>query len=423
LSFLKMNNKISFDSETCLTTQELFAYAQAQSNAAITRRVELHIADCPLCSDALEGLQIVDNENFIHTHRTVNLLLKEKYNPTKVITMYSVMRWAAAASIAAFLIGFGWWNYSQKAQNEAIAKNEIETEITIPSTDSSDAQLATIAQDNLSPQKNKIPKGEKLIVPKENRFLKNTTVLDSDGEDDIGASTSSVNVPSPPVLADEQPVSPTTTPTPTATEAAPKIEKPRETAQTEAVAVKDKQDTYDDIEPKMNTYHPNPAKLPSGNSQDVGLGYERKNKKEEVGKVKAEKAKSTANAKRNIEFSDLDEKKLMEGIALYQKNKPREALVIFEELLKKDADNQNALFYKGASLALNEQYMEAITVLSPFATAYPEGSAANAEATWISANCYVKLQQKESAKILLHQLIDFYNPRQDDAKRLLEKLN
>ncbi len=421
-----MNKKISFDSEICLTAEELFAYTQAQSNAVLTRRVELHIADCPLCSDALEGLQESDNKHFTENHKNINLLLKEKYNPTKLIPLYSAMRWAAAASLAAFAIGFWWWSNAQKTENQPIAKNDTELKTNTSSTDSTDSKLATIAQDNLSPQKNKIPKGEKIIVSGSNtKTIKNTTVSDFDG---IGTTASGEYTPTIGSATNATvSISPTTETSKMEEKEAPAVvaeaSKPEETSNpmpskpTSSVGYDDNQAKNLDNYPS-NIYYPNPAKLPSAQSQDVS-GIEEKRKPRKEG---AEKAKSTANAKKNIEFSDLDEKKLLQGITFYQKNKPKEALVIFEELLKKDAENQNALFYKGAALALNEQYMEAISILSPFANSYPEGSPANAEATWISANCYVKLQQKESAKILLRQLVDFYNPRQDDAKRLLEKL-
>ena len=59
-----MDNKLhSFtDSGACPDHQTLVRYARGLSSPEELRRVEMHLADCPFCSDAIEGMMMLDNE-------------------------------------------------------------------------------------------------------------------------------------------------------------------------------------------------------------------------------------------------------------------------------------------------------------------------------------------------------------------------
>jgi anti-sigma factor RsiW len=46
-----------FQVSNCLGREELRAYLEDPISAEDRRRVENHLLDCPLCSDALEGLE------------------------------------------------------------------------------------------------------------------------------------------------------------------------------------------------------------------------------------------------------------------------------------------------------------------------------------------------------------------------------
>jgi len=71
----------------CLSQTEIDAYLLGNANAHTLRRVELHIAECELCADALEGYQL---------HKANRKL--------KIISRAKWIAFAAAASVAIFLI-------------------------------------------------------------------------------------------------------------------------------------------------------------------------------------------------------------------------------------------------------------------------------------------------------------------------------
>lgn len=425
-----MNKKITYDNELCLSEKELLAYMKGESDATLERRVELHVADCELCSDALDGLQSFDNQEFIKENQKIKQHIKHTFFEAKIISIFSKRNLSIAASVSALLFGFWWWN--QNSSDKSIAQNENKEIPTIAEikTDTakfkvSEKEIIAMADENISPKKSKIKKEENspILIEANNNT---SSVLKDENIAVVPNTTTSTTVLAP-------------TPSYNNDYAEKTLEKQSvQEEKKEDVAVKlkttsdynffsDSLKKYDDAQKYVthqNAIDFSKSRYPSIPAKDIVAKTE---KTENTGKNKEQNpvkpsAKSKSNPKTNIEFSQAEDRLLNEGIQEYQKNRPKQAIAIFDKILAKNPDNENAIFYKGASQAIDNQCFEAVNTLNNFKTSYPEGSAANSEATWLIANCQLKLMQRESAILLLKQLAEFYNPRQDDAKKLLEKL-
>lgn len=58
-------NDIFISTRQCPGQQQLLDYIQGRLSPAEQHEVELHVADCELCSDALEGLAAIDQKERI----------------------------------------------------------------------------------------------------------------------------------------------------------------------------------------------------------------------------------------------------------------------------------------------------------------------------------------------------------------------
>jgi tetratricopeptide (TPR) repeat protein len=82
---LTLPNKI-FNERSCLSRKELSGYVQKQLSPSETHQVESHLIDCPLCSDAVEGLSSAEDadqfikttENLHFSYKTQNAIKKQK---------------------------------------------------------------------------------------------------------------------------------------------------------------------------------------------------------------------------------------------------------------------------------------------------------------------------------------------------------
>ncbi len=448
-----MSKKITYDNEPCLSENELFAYVQGNHDATIERRVELHVADCEFCSDALDGLQNTDNQLFTKENQNIKKAIKEEFFPTKIISIFSKRNIGIAASLIALVVGFWWWN--QPNLNETIAQNEIkqepivaEVKIKTDSTKVSETAIIALVDENISPKKSKVKKDKNapnLILNNENI---GSSIIAS------GETNSIVVVPNPTTTTTG--FSETTITTMPSGESTETYTFDHDLAEKTPIKVEEKEQPkgddagnlknssvvadykfysdsnnvkkIDDAQKYVthqNMYNPSKSiypSMPPTPTKDIVSGKTDKESKKKEQVAPKPTTKSKSNPKTNIEYSQADDKLLNEGIREYQKNRPRQAIEIFNRILDKNPQNESAIFYKGASQAIDNQCFDAVNTLQLFNSSYPEGSSANSEATWLIANCQLKLMQRESAVLLLKQLAEFYNPRQDDAKKLLEKL-
>lgn len=112
-----------FQNSPCLSAEELQNYLQGASPAGERRRVEEHLTDCPLCSDALEGFQEnpvakIVPATFSEFRQQAGLPVQEA-KIRQMTTRSAAVRLAAAAAI--LLFGWlGWKNWVQAPSGDQL---------------------------------------------------------------------------------------------------------------------------------------------------------------------------------------------------------------------------------------------------------------------------------------------------------------
>ena len=150
----------------CLSADELNKYMKGTLPAQETQTIESHLLDCPLCSDALDGLM---------EHRVEAPLPDLHAARANANSSNKTRFWLAAASllVAAALGSWLFYNFQQKPAEEQLAlKNENASEsISTPEVNpvpSSDAQVVTNdhtpTESISSPPKGKIEKADIAIT-------------------------------------------------------------------------------------------------------------------------------------------------------------------------------------------------------------------------------------------------------------------
>lgn len=122
----------------CPSMDRLTLYIQHQLSADEIRTIELHIASCPLCNDAIDGLMLSDINDLTHdlpaireqllnasptlTYKKTNQPEPNKNSSPKKNSFHIWSRWAVAASIL-FIMGLGAWGVFKLSykQNQSIA--------------------------------------------------------------------------------------------------------------------------------------------------------------------------------------------------------------------------------------------------------------------------------------------------------------
>ena len=87
------------DTGPCPDHETLVRYARDLSTPEEAREVELHLAGCPLCSDAVDGLMMMDSEtdltaDIAELHARIDAAIVEK--ETRVFSFRPYMRLAAS---------------------------------------------------------------------------------------------------------------------------------------------------------------------------------------------------------------------------------------------------------------------------------------------------------------------------------------
>lgn len=104
-----MRNKKDISASGCLSEELLFAYMQNRASGAEKKRVEAHIRECELCSDALEGLSSSGTAD----HRKRIRHIEEQINARSARSVLNdKYMWMAAASVLFLMIGGAIWYLS-----------------------------------------------------------------------------------------------------------------------------------------------------------------------------------------------------------------------------------------------------------------------------------------------------------------------
>lgn len=145
----------------CLTEEQLLLYIKNELSPSERREAELHITDCELCSDALEGLKLIKNND--HTSallsdikHQVNKKLERKVRALPVSTNW----WQIAAILFILFIGAGGYFYIQHFGKTNIVSQTQEEKISSPAEPSTPQPEITSDQSIPEDKKKEIYKQE-----------------------------------------------------------------------------------------------------------------------------------------------------------------------------------------------------------------------------------------------------------------------
>jgi hypothetical protein len=138
------------DNEQHISQEDLLRYVEDDCSRLEMRTIDRHLATCPMCSDAVEGLMLLSEPSVAvaNLNERIDKKVAEKIAEKPVETpiktpikepVFEVVkrpfwqqRWAAAAAILLLFSGSFWfYNNSQKTKKQSVASSE-----SIPTTDS-----------------------------------------------------------------------------------------------------------------------------------------------------------------------------------------------------------------------------------------------------------------------------------------------
>jgi hypothetical protein len=121
-----MKNSINIFSETgCIPHEVLWKYRKGTLTASQKHAVEVHLTDCELCSDALAGMMIMENDEMMAGLRKS---VRNIPSPKKVIRFYDYRVLTAAAAVIAVVFVFAYVINTDKKETKEIAQLTIQQE-------------------------------------------------------------------------------------------------------------------------------------------------------------------------------------------------------------------------------------------------------------------------------------------------------
>lgn len=119
-----LNHNI-FSETDCLSEQTLFDYIDKKLSAKESHVVERHFLSCELCSDAIEGLEILKDRSRISTIKSeINKRVSVPQKETKVISINYKIILSIAASILLLIGGVFFFNLLNKKSEMAVLKQD-----------------------------------------------------------------------------------------------------------------------------------------------------------------------------------------------------------------------------------------------------------------------------------------------------------
>lgn len=382
----------------CLDTETILRYLNAQTDKAETRRVELHVSECELCGDAVEGLMLVGNnaiikedigrieQNITHKYPTVS--------PTKPAS-FQIWQIAAAACIL-IVLGVSFFFYfpkNDKANQEMATEEKLETFDTnaIAKTETSQTDSLVADYNVLKNKENRpiaqveMPTMSKTeeYAPNQAQKLENQNLDRDKATKYVATEPAKDDAKSESNSAAEKPV--TFSPTP----------KPMPASPSKIVSVDGKKGESAPVttgKKQMNPPIPSkekdkPIKQPVPPSPVATAPTQASVIAEEE---KAESYKNLSNSSKE----DVD----ADGVA---------------DLFDEEAKRADYLS-QGKSLMKKHKYQEAIEVLSQYSSDDKQYEDAQLQI----AKCYLKLKQKTNANLVLDNIVSRNRKNVDAAKKM-----
>jgi hypothetical protein len=383
-------NKIVFEPTSCISSEQLLGYSDGSLNPNATRKVEEHLADCELCSRAVEGFLLVSvtSADLSSIHSKIDSV--------------SVSGWFSSlnAKIILSTIVLGITGACIWGPGILSSKNDRPGLLTALDNGASGFKIeeGTMNRSTVSPAENylepAIGKADRGIVSGGKQETEKRASQPSSAKNDLSAS----NIPVPmngihPALVDIQSLSPAS---------APGLKQPtynRPLRYIYSMKVSD-----------YNALYLLSDKTPAVIS-DMGLPANR------------EQSYSVENDDlfRQSEQVQSADEVLKKGLLAFKEAHYGKALRQFYKLIDLNPSDINSLFYSGVCCYKLDKPAKCITLLDKVLAM--ENNAFTEEALWYKAQAMLSVQDKAGAKATLEKIADEQGFYSEEAKVLLNKLS
>ena len=374
-------NRSIFNDTGCIRREELLRYRDNRMSNSEKHDVEEHLVDCELCTDALEGLMLISSV------AVLDEVSQEVGRITSPSTGAIVRPWLAAATIAGVVV-ISYLTYRQYSdlKEERIAQTESVANERIPAA----VKQPAVTSDSLKelPLQTDVTSEKPVGATRPAESVSEMTLTETKSESDFSSALTEE-----PMMSKDQEVAEIAAQTGQATtiqaESAKEISfssAPSNNAGNQNITYIDNVKVID-----YNDYEKMPASV-----ADVPRSTPSKfqNDKKRVQAAEAEE-KSGVAAKRKANYLDM----VADPVILFNNGRFESANQGFDELLKRNSNDQNAAFYKGVSLYNMKQYDPALELLEPLSN--DTASPFMEEAKYYTAKSYIANGKVNKGKILL----------------------
>ncbi len=375
-----------FQPEDCLSEEQILNYLNGKMSPYEQHKAEMHLLDCELCSDALEGIQIMKNPNDLKTinadlkQNIVSYLEEEEENP-KVKVMFP---WRIAAAFALIFVSAATlWIVLPKNNSEKMFTQEYKPypapQNTAPLSIDSASALATSARES------QIATDQNIIQDSKT----NKKVAEKAIHTDTKESVNSIK---------DEAYSPNEI-------QATGIKEDNETSVQEASG--EKAVAFSDS--KVANTPSAPANAASADQVHLLKDKKLNETETKATQSKRSSAYSAREESAKIEFFE-------QAMSLYKNEKFSAAAGLFDQV----KDTPDALFYSGVSYLSSDQPHIAIKRLQDYrktnSSTYIEAS------WWYEGLANLKIDHKNDAQNALKQVLKFKGEHFEKAQELLRKL-
>ncbi len=408
-----------FSETDCIPEQILFDYQDNKLSSKERYVIEKHLANCEICSDAIEGLALIKNRNKIRKSlKYINTAIdRHSYQKkTKTISINMPTKLAIAATITILIgISFLFTHYLRNYNDKVLAENTIKTDNNqvnnylspVIAVDSEDTKHKTIINNNkfkVLPERNTIIVDG--IVEEEKYFsiIPNTIEIPKEDLKDI-KSDDSINTKSPVVFKND--LAKTTTDDNTLVYEVQVNEEKVAESQLDADKVAGGMTVKNDKKDESSGYKKEKEKNVLSISDIVSSNVKRNEGN----------APSTAQNQNN---SVITNEIYNQAIEKYNIKEYIVAKQMFEQILINDKFNYNAKYYKSLCLFYLEDNNNAIIEFNELLK--NKNGIYYDSLKWFKALALIKNGAKKEAKKILEEIIKSNSTFKNDAEQKLKEI-
>lgn len=398
-----MSTSALFQKSMCLSQDDLIRYAKGELSVAEKRVVELHLVDCEICSDAVEGLELVEKvrlnaiEKELSNRIQMRIAADEK---GKVIPLYK--RWYSMAAAIAALIVISVYMANVYQQDADIA--QVETKNLPNQIETISPKISTEA---LTPQEEPMrpPMNTNAQVAEQKAVTAPQMISVDDAEKSTATKFKSNDDKVMEVAQADEVATETIISANEINQSSRKAEYFNKTVAEKDIAVAPA--TASEPKPLSDTVTSEPLKTNVTAKKSSGVA---------VTPTPSAFAGSTSNSVTSaFNYTAYDA-----GVSAFKSGKYSVALDSMNIVLRSQSTNTNANFYAGAAQYELKNYAQALANLN-IATLNRQGLLYE-DALWYKGNTLLKMDNKEEAKSTLKKVVKKNGKYKQQAEMLLKGL-